>query len=451
MSSNALKVPRDATEFAEFLATGGAKNFDSREDFAAFLTKYTRQVAADDPDIQQQIKEQSAATLVDFLQHNREAGYRPVTLSPAATGPWGPANRAQVYNKFAPGASLDDTYGRDPARFFRAVWHNSTPTREIFDDRINIKNAFSSDVPSEGGFLIPEILRADLLRVALETAIVRSRARVVPMASLRLPYPAIDDVTHVSSVYGGIVGYWTEEGAPLTDSSPAFGRIILDAKKLTAYTSVPNELIQDSIVSLNQFMSEIFPEALAWYEDDGFLNGTGNGSPLGVLNGTAAITVPRNTLNQVLFADIVNMYPRMLPASLNRAVWLISPQVIAQLLQLVLVSGSTPVAPPLWLTGFNAQTGPQWQLLGQPVIVSEKIPALGSAGDVAFVDFGYYLIGDRQQMTAASSPHIKFNQDMTAFRFVERVDGQPWLRSAITPRNGGSTLSPIVLLKATTT
>lgn len=441
-----LKRPKNPDELAEFMMGGGLKDFGSQEEFRDFLTAYTKDVAITDPDIQAQIREESANVLVDFLQQHRESGYRPINLSPIAAGPWGSDRQPVIYNKYAQGAVLDQDFGQDPGRFFKAIWHNSVPTQQIYQDRLHLQNAFSSDVPSEGGFLIPEILRADLLRVALETAIVRSRARVVPMASLRLPYPAIDDTSHVSSVYGGIVAYWTEEGAPLTDSSPAFGRILLDAKKLTAYTSVPNELIQDSIISLNQFMSEIFPEALAWYEDDAFINGTGAGSPVGALNATAAITVTRNTAGSVLFADIVAMYPRMLPASLNRAVWIISPAVIAQLLQLVLTSGSTPVAPPLWLTGFSATGGPSFQLLGRPVIVSEKVPNLGSTGDVAFIDFGYYLIGDRQQMTAASSPHIKFNQDMTAFRFVERLDGRPWLRSAITPRNGGPTLSPFVLL-----
>ena len=43
-----------------------------------------------------------------------------------------------------------------------------------------------------------------------------------------------------------------------------------------------------------------------------------------------------------------------------------------------------------------------------------------------------------------SSPHFKFGNDMTAYRIIERVDGRPWLQSAITPKNGGSALSPFV-------
>jgi HK97 family phage major capsid protein len=78
--------------------------------------------------------------------------------------------------------------------------------------------------------------------------------------------------------------------------------------------------------------------------------------------------------------------------------------------------------------------------------VSEKAGAIGSAGDLNLVDFGFYLLGDRQAMSAAQSDDFKFSSDVTAFRVIERVDGRPWLLSAITPNNGGSTLSPFVQL-----
>ena len=63
-------------------------------------------------------------------------------------------------------------------------------------------------------------------------------------------------------------------------------------------------------------------------------------------------------------------------------------------------------------------------------------------------DFGYYLIGDRQLLTVATSPHVQFINDRTVWRFIQRVDGRPWIDSAITPRNGTNTLSPMVALAA---
>jgi hypothetical protein len=49
-------------------------------------------------------------------------------------------------------------------------------------------------------------------------------------------------------------------------------------------------------------------------------------------------------------------------------------------------------------------------------------------------------------MSARSSEHFKFQNDQTAYRIIQRVDGRPWLQSAITPKNNGATLSPFVSL-----
>ena len=106
---------------------------------------------------------------------------------------------------------------------------------------------------------------------------------------------------------------------------------------------------------------------------------------------------------------------------------------------------------PVWIASPSAGSpsgadAPPATILGRPVIVSEKVNKLGDKGDIHFVDFGYYLIGDRQMMTATSSPHYLFNQDKTAFKVLSRVDGRVWMNSAITPKNAGDNLSPVVTL-----
>ena len=370
------------------------------------------------------------------------------------------ARKAKLYNKRALGAKLHgEKMAASWGDFMPAVHHKAerSPANTAF--RQLIKAAMSERVPSEGGFLVPETLRSQVLMLALEESVVRSRARTIPMESLRVPYPTVDDPSHSSSVYGGVVGYWTEEAAALAASQPAFGRIVLEAKKLTGYTEMPNELLSDSIAALDQFFEEMFPSALAWFEDIAFLTGDGVGQPLGILNAgaTCAVRVPCQTLHTVTLTDIVNMYIRMLPQSLNKAVWICSPDVIAQLLQLVLISGTTPVAPPLWLNQMSIAGEPVYTLLGRPLIVTEKAPTslagnTTQPGALTLVDFGYYLIGDRQTMQVSTSEDYKFANDLTAFRVIERLDGRPWLRSALTQANGSTnTLSPIVKLDTTST
>jgi HK97 family phage major capsid protein len=100
----------------------------------------------------------------------------------------------------------------------------------------------------------------------------------------------------------------------------------------------------------------------------------------------------------------------------------------------------------IWLN--NGVDGPPMSILGRPLIISEKVSALGDQGDINFVDFKQYLIGDRMAMDAKISDDYRFGNDMTAYRFIERVDGRPWMQSAITPANGGPTLSPYVQLAA---
>jgi HK97 family phage major capsid protein len=307
-------------------------------------------------------------------------------------------------------------------------------------------------VPDAGGFLIPEVLRSDLLALALENAVIRPRATVIPMNSLRVPIPIIDDTSHVSNVFGGVQWYWTEEAAALTESQATFGRVVLDAKKLTAYANVPNELLQDA-PAFAGFFDARFPQAIAYGEDVAFFTGTGTGEPQGFINAPSMISVSKQAgqaTNTIVWENIVGMYARMLPTSLRNAVWIADIGTFPELATMALSVGTG--GGPVWLGGaYGNSSGadsPPMTILGRPVIFSEKANSRTTAGDINFVDLDYYLIGDRMQMESMSSEHYKFANDQTSFRIIERVDGRPWLQSALTPHNNGNTLSAFVNLAA---
>lgn len=435
-------IPSSADELEQMLGDESVmqKLLESPQDFGQFVQNYARTVYDKDQGIATQVKEETQRLLGNWLKENGQELTKRPDLSPLDTQPNTLKAKGGIYNPRAMGAQIDKEFANS-AEYFKTIWHHTDRHGEVQAKLGRIRNAFSSTVPSEGGFLVPENLRAELLRVALETSIVRPRARVVPMESLRVPFPAIDSNSNVSSVYGGVVGYWTEEAATLTQSQASFGRVILDAKKLTAYTEVPNELLSDSIISFQAFIEEIFPEALGFYEDVAFLSGTGVGEPLGVLNSTAQVAVAKEAgqaAATIVAANLFKMYSRMLPGSLSRAVWIVGIDAFPQLATLGAAGGVA------WLD--NLREAPVMTILGRPVILTEKVPTVGTVGDINFVDLGFYLIGDRQVMSALSSAHYKFANDVTAYRIIERVDGRPWLNSAITPKNNTSTLSPVVKL-----
>lgn len=311
----------------------------------------------------------------------------------------------------------------------------------------DIRDEYSGTVPADGGFLVPEEFRAELLQLSLEASIVRSRARVIPMGALKLRMPTIDSNTNVGSVHGGMVAYWTEESAELVESQARFGSVLLEAQKLTGLSAVPNELISDA-PGFEAFVMSSWPEALRFFEDLAYIRGSGVGEPLGFLGNPATVVVAavNGAENTITTNNIYDMYSRLLPSSAARAVWLVAQNAMPQLFRLAAADDS-----PVFINNIAGSPGPL-NILGRPVIFSEKVNALGSQGDISLVDLSMYLIGDRMQMQMARSEHARFTRDQTMYRIISRGDGRPWLNTAITPAYGGtSTLSPFVELEATRT
>jgi len=443
-----IAIPESQSELEELLADGAkVQNLMQEGQFSDVVKAYAKTIHAKDEDLQAQIKVETQRVLAEYLRENEntdalklmaKGGVDAVTKSASAH-----------FQPKALGAKFQaKEYGETLAQFLIDVSPKAYMTAELAAKREALKNAAaSSGEPASGGFLVPEAFRAELLQLSLEASVVRPRARIVPMDTSRVIYPYIDDTSHATNVFGGVQAYWTPESGSMTDVAASFGRMALEAWKLTAFANVPNELISDSAVSFEAFIRSTFPQALAYFADVAFLSGSGAGQPLGILTDANAARIVQakeagQAADTILWENIVKMYARMLPQSLGSAVWVVSPNTFAELATMALSVGTG--GGPIWLN--NGVQGPPATILGRPVVISEKVAALGGEGDVNFIDFSYYLVGDRQAMTVASSEHFRFQNGETSFKFVERLDGRPWLQSALTPRNSGDTLSPFVSL-----
>ncbi|MGW5429958.1 phage major capsid protein [Streptomyces sp. NPDC004059] len=449
-------IPSNAAELAEMLSDP-AKAKDvvaSPEDLTKFITEYANRQQGEGTDLNRLVAEETQKQFADFLRENgadvknkdAATAIQRLDLDPQAKRGGGMLTshrQGTAYNKAAPGAAVDKHF-ENSIDYVKSIWHlNKSP--EAATKLAELRNAAGSVSPADGGFLVPETLRSQLLQLALEKAVVRPLATVVPMESARVPFPMIDTTTNAGSVFGGMIAYWGEEGAALQDSNPRFGRVELDAKKLTGLSAVPNELLQDSLPSFSALIETLWPQALAFSEDNAFQSGSGTGEPLGFrgAGNPAAVTVTRANSNKIQYVDVIGMYARMLPSSLSNAVWMCAPDALPQLLQLSLTVGTGGNS----VFVVNAAAGMPMSIFGRPLIITEKGSALGTRGDLAFVDLSYYLVGDRQVMSADSSTDYNFGTDKTTFRIIQRVDGRPWIQSAITPQNGSAaTLSPFVEL-----
>jgi len=325
---------------------------------------------------------------------------------------------------------IDREEGRVPTRGKGTAWAESKDLVE--------------NVGASGGFLVPIEQREQMFSVPAPEAVVRPRATVVPMRRRQIQWPVLDQTGNTAgrpAWFGGVRAIWTEEGESKTEADPAFRQINLVAHKLVTLTEASDELLEDSAVALEALLGTLFTGAISWYEEEAFVNGTGAGQPLGVIGAGATFAQGRAAAGAVGLVDIINM----LEHSYGNPVWLISRSVLPSLMQL-----NGPVGNPSYVFMPSAREGMPGTLFGFPVIYNEHCPLLGNRGDIGLYDFRYYLIGDRQATTIDSSKHDKFRYDLTVWRGVHRVDGQPWLSQPIYLSDGTTQQSPFVVLDAAT-
>ncbi len=316
----------------------------------------------------------------------------------------------------------------------------------IYDGRIDVlqKATMGEAADSTGGVLVPEDWANEIYSVALETAIVRPKAIVIPMTRDTLNIQVLKDTSRASNIFGGVTITWLAEGADkyATTADPVLGNLKLTPHKAVATCFVSNELEEDTR-TFSKFFTRAFGPAISFLEDDLFINATGVGQPLGIMNSGAIITIARNVIASNINADdFANLAARLLPGSWPRAVWLINQSVLS-----TLANDATAGANALGMVDVAGMIA-----MGRPIIVTEHCATTGTTGDIILADFGQYVIGDRS-LIISSSRHATYssntygwNQDQTMWKVVLRVDGQPLASAAITPKRGGSTVSAFVTL-----
>lgn len=307
------------------------------------------------------------------------------------------------------------------------------------------KKDLSGEIGSSGGFLVPAAQQTEILTARGEASFLRKYAKFVPMGARVVSYPALDysqGAAGVSAFFGGVQVYYTAENTNVTESQPKFKEIELHARELQGYCEIPNSLLRDSPVSLEAFLKGQFSfgGALGFKEDYDSLRGIGAGKLLGVLNSPGKLTVTRNASTDFKFVDAVTMKSKMLMA--GAPVWVINQSVMPKLYGFVDAGNNNLFLPAVRGLGDK----PVDMLLGYPIIWTEKLPALGTQGDVCLIDFSFYLLGDRQRIMMDIDTSYKFQSNQTAFRVTEAIAGQPWLVNTITLADGATTVSPYVVL-----
>ena len=285
---------------------------------------------------------------------------------------------------------------------------------------IVVSKAQGEGVDSAGGYLVPEELMANIIVLREQYGVFRQECQVVPMGSDTLNWPRRT---------GGLTASFTGENQSVAESQALWDNINLTAKKLGALTRMSNEIAEDAVVSVADWLVGEIAYAFASKEDDCGFNGDGS-STYGGMRGVTVQSIDGNhtksyytstsaTLTSMTIKDITGTMGVIPQYAIGGAKWYMSQQMFY-----TLVAGLMAGA------GGNRldilSQGIEKRLLGFPVVISQKLPVVTpGAGKVMFA-FGDLskaaALGERRGVTIKRSDHRYFENDQIGLLGTERFD-----------------------------
>lgn len=272
-----------------------------------------------------------------------------------------------------------------------------------------ISNVLQEGVDADGGYLVPEEYDNRLIDVLDEENIMRKLGhRITTSGEHKINIAATKPAAA-----------WIEEGGALQFGDATFDQILLDAHKLHVAIKVTEELLYDNAFGLENYIITQFGKALANAEEDAFLNGTGNGQPLGLFAENGGGQIAKSVANPT-GDDVINLVYALKRPYRKNAAFIMNDQAVAMIRTFKDNNGAYMWQP-------SVQAGEPDKLLGYPVYTSPFCPV----NLVAFGDYSYYNIGDRGTRSFKQLTELFAGNGMIGFVAKERVDGKLILPEAV--------------------
>lgn len=308
----------------------------------------------------------------------------------------------------------DEKTGIKSKAYSKNFW-NAMHQKNILPE---VQNALQEGTDSEGGYLVPDEFEHTLVEALEEENIFRKLAHVINTASGDRKIPVVATKGSAS---------WVDEEGQITESDDSFNQVSIGAYKLGTLVKVSNELLNDTVFDLEKYISKEFARRIGVKEEDAFFNGDGSGKPTGIFHSTggAQVGVTTASTSAITADEVIDLFYSLAAPYRKNAVWVVNDATIKAIRKLKDGNGNY-----LWQPALTSGTPDT--LLGRPVYTSTAVPTIASGAKVmAFGDFSYYWIADRQGRIFKKLTELYAATDQTGFIGTQRVDGKLILPEAI--------------------
>jgi HK97 family phage major capsid protein len=304
--------------------------------------------------------------------------------------------------------------GRASDEYKKAFWNvmrTKNPKSEVF-------NSLSIGDDTEGGYLVPDEFERTLIQTLEEENIFRKLAKVIQTSSGDKKIPVV--------VTKGTAS-WLDEGEEYEESDSVFGQTSIGAYKLGTMIKVSDELLNDSIFNIESYIATEFARRIGAKEEEAFLIGDDEGKPTGIFNATggAELGITAGSATAITADEIIDLVYSLKAPYRKNASFIMNDATIKAIRKLKDGQGQY-----LWQPSLTAGTPDT--LLNRPVYTSAYAPILeAGAKTIAFGDFGYYWIADRQGRSFKRLNELFATSGQVGFLGSQRVDGKLILPEAI--------------------
>lgn len=310
-------------------------------------------------------------------------------------------------------SGTDIKTGRATDEYQRAFW-KAMRNKNAFD----VQNALQVGTDSEGGFLVPDEFERTLVEALQTENIFRQLARIIYTASGDRKIPVVASKGTAS---------WVDEEGQIPDADDAFGQVTISAFKLATMIKVSEELLNDSFFNLESYIAREFGRRIGTKEEEAFFIGNGTGKPTGIFNATGGATVGVTAASSTAITvdEIIDLYYALKSPYRRSAVFVTNDATVKAIRKLKDGAGQY-----LWQP--SVQAGTPDTILNRPLKTSSYVPTMASgAKTLAFGDFSYYWIADRQGRSFQRLNELFAATGQVGFRATQRVDGKLVLAEAI--------------------
>ena len=313
-------------------------------------------------------------------------------------------------------AKADVKVGRASDEYTKAFWNHTRAKHEAMTPEV--KNALREGVDTEGGYLVPDTFEKTLVQALGHENVIRAHAHVFKTTSGSHKIPVVTAKGTAS---------WIDESGTIPDGDDVFGQQLIGAHKVGTIIKVSEELLNDSAFDLESYFATEFSRRIGNKEEDAFFNGDGLNKPLGLLanNGGAEVGVTAASETAITADEIINLFYSLEAPYRKNAVWIFNDATIAAIRKLKDGNGQYLWQPALHEGEFDT-------ILGKRIYTSPFAPEIGAgAKTIAFGDFSYYWIGDRQGVAFKRLNERYAETGQVGFLASKRVDGKLILPEAI--------------------